>query len=70
MKIAYLAVGALLEAFDEEPYQSLEDEDNGQNEKNRWQLVLEEDDKFLSQVVTDNAQHTFVLRGRGQKEHD
>ena len=35
MKVAYLAVGALVEAFDEEQYQTLQDEDNGEDNEDR-----------------------------------
>src|SRR5579871_1852765 len=70
VEVTYLAVGAFLEAFDGEHDQALKDEDDNEDDEDRRQLVLEEDDKFVAPTVADNAQHTFVLRGRGQKEYD
>ena len=35
MEVTYQGVGTLVEAFDEEQYQTLHDEDNGENNEDR-----------------------------------
>jgi hypothetical protein len=70
VKVAYLAVCALLDTFDEEPYETLKDKDDDQNGNDRRQSLFDEKGEFGLPVMSYDVEHMFILRGYGLKEHD
>ena len=70
VEVANLAVGALVHLFYEEEDDALEDEDNNEDSEDSGELIYDEDDDVVVPVAFDCLKDVFVLRGRGQKEHD